>query len=375
MKEQLIDPLVNFLQFEGVSLWVYQVFIVVLLVLMSSLIARHLIAKLAVRASKMSNPWDDALVGALRTRVNYLILVVGISFAFGITNQGNANGLDELVATVRYVLIVIILSWGLTVFITGVQQASIQLAVEKGTGADATTMRAIGKLLRTAVMITTVLVIMQTLGFSISGVLAFGGIGGIAIGFAAKDLLANFFGALTIYLDRPFSEGDWIRSPDREIEGIVESIGWRLTVIRSFDKRPIYVPNSVFASIAVENTSRMSNRRIYESIGLRYADIKQMDAIVAAVTQMLRTHEEIDQSQTLIVNFIEFNASSVDFMVYTFTKTTDWVRFHQIKQDVLLQIAAIIEQQGAEMAFPSRSLYIEDSAAIKGLATQSSTQS
>jgi len=100
-----------------------------------------------------------------------------------------------------------------------------------------------------------------------------------------------------------------------------------------------------------------------------------MDAIVAAVTQMLRTHEEIDQSQTLIVNFIEFNASSVDFMVYTFTKTTDWVRFHQIKQDVLLQIAAIIEQQGAEMAFPSRSLYIEDSAAIKGLATQSSTQS
>ena len=247
MKEQLIDPLVNFLQFEGVSLWVYQVFIVVLLVLMSSLIARHLIAKLAVRASKTSNPWDDALVGALRTRVNYLILVVGISFAFGITNQGNANGLDELVATVRYVLIVIILSWGLTVFITGVQQASIQLAVEKGTGADATTMRAIGKLLRTAVMITTVLVIMQTLGFSISGVLAFGGIGGIAIGFAAKDLLANFFGALTIYLDRPFSEGDWIRSPDREIEGIVESIGWRLTVIRSFDKRPIYVPNSVFA--------------------------------------------------------------------------------------------------------------------------------
>jgi len=375
MKEQLIDPLVNFLQFEGVSLWVYQVFIVVLLVLMSSLIARHLIAKLAVRASKTSNPWDDALVGALRTRVNYLILVVGISFAFGITNQGNANGLDELVATVRYVLIVIILSWGLTVFITGVQQASIQLAVEKGTGADATTMRAIGKLLRTAVMITTVLVIMQTLGFSISGVLAFGGIGGIAIGFAAKDLLANFFGALTIYLDRPFSEGDWIRSPDREIEGIVESIGWRLTVIRSFDKRPIYVPNSVFASIAVENPSRMSNRRIYESIGLRYADIKQMDAIVAAVTQMLRTHEEIDQSQTLIVNFIEFNASSVDFMVYTFTKTTDWVRFHQIKQDVLLQIAAIIEQQGAEMAFPSRSLYIEDSAAIKGLVTQSSTQS
>ena len=374
MKELLIDPLINLFEFGGVSLWVYEVFIIVLLVLTASLIARYLIAKLALSAAKTSNLWDDALVDALHTRVNYLILIAGISFAVEIANQGNVSGLIDLIGTVRHVLIIITLAWGLMVFITGIQQASIQMAKEKSTGTDVTAIRAIGKLLRTAVIITTALIVMQTLGFSVSGVLAFGGMGGIAIGFAAKDLLANFFGALTIYLDRPFSEGDWIRSPDREIEGIVENIGWRLTVIRSFDKRPIYVPNSVFASIAIENASRMSNRRIYESIGLRYADIKQMDAIVAAVTQMLRTHKEIDQTQTLIVNFTEFNASSVDFMVYTFTKTTDWVRFHEIKQDVLLQIADIIEQHDAEMAFPSRSLYVEDSAAIKGLAIQPSTQ-
>ncbi len=374
MKELLIDPLINLFEFGGVSLWVYEVFIIVLLVLTASLIARYLIAKLALSAAKTSNLWDDALVDALHTRVNYLILIAGISFAVEIANQGNVSGLIDLIGTVRHVLIIITLAWGLMVFITGIQQASIQMAKEKSTGTDVTAIRAIGKLLRTAVIITTALIVMQTLGFSVSGVLAFGGMGGIAIGFAAKDLLANFFGALTIYLDRPFSEGDWIRSPDREIEGIVENIGWRLTVIRSFDKRPIYVPNSVFASIAIENASRMSNRRIYESIGLRYVDIKQMDAIVAAVTQMLRTHKEIDQTQTLIVNFTEFNASSVDFMVYTFTKTTDWVRFHEIKQDVLLQIADIIEQHDAEMAFPSRSLYVEDSAAIKGLAIQPSTQ-
>ncbi|MDG1250042.1 MAG: mechanosensitive ion channel family protein [Gammaproteobacteria bacterium] len=374
MKELLIDPLINLFEFGGVSLWVYEVFIIVLLVLTASLIARYLIAKLALSAAKTSNLWDDALVDALHTRVNYLILIAGISFAVEIANQGNVSGLIDLIGTVRHVLIIITLAWGLMVFITGIQQASIQMAKEKSTGTDVTAIRAIGKLLRTAVIITTALIVMQTLGFSVSGVLAFGGMGGIAIGFAAKDLLANFFGALTIYLDRPFSEGDWIRSPDREIEGIVENIGWRLTVIRSFDKRPIYVPNSVFASIAIENASRMSNRRIYESIGLRYADIKQMDAIVAAVTQMLRTHKEIDQTQTLIVNFTEFNASSVDFMVYTFTKTTDWVRFHEIKQDVLLQIADIIEQHDAEMAFPSRSLYVEDSATIKGLAIQPSTQ-
>ena len=94
---------------------------------------------------------------------------------------------------------------------------------------DATTVRAVGKLLRAAVIITAVLIAMQLFGYSISGLLAFGGIGGIAMGFAAKDLLANFFGGLMIYLDRPFSVGDWVRSPDKEIEGTVEDIGWRLT--------------------------------------------------------------------------------------------------------------------------------------------------
>ena len=114
--------------------------------------------------------------------------------------------------------------------------------------------------------------ILQSLGVSVSGLLAFGGIGGIAVGFAARDLLANFLGGLSIYLDRPFTVGDWIRSPDREIEGTVEEIGWRMTRIRTFDQRPLYVPNSIFASVALENPSRMNNRRIYETLGIRYED-------------------------------------------------------------------------------------------------------
>jgi MscS family membrane protein len=223
---------------------------------------------------------------------------------------------------------------------------------------DATTVRAVGKLLRASVIITGVLIAMQLFGYSISGLLAFGGIGGIAVGFAAKDLLANFFGGLMIYLDRPFSVGEWIRSPDKEIEGTVEDIGWRLTRIRTFDKRPLYIPNSVFASISVENPSRMSNRRIHETVGIRYQDISSMDAIVTQVTAMLMAHPEIDTNQTMIVNFNKFSASSVDFFVYTFTKTTNWVDFHQIKQDVLLRVAEIVAANSAEIAFPTSTLHI-----------------
>ena len=178
------------------------------------------------------------------------------------------------------------------------------------------------------------------------------------MGFAAKDLLANFFGGLMIYLDRPFSVGEWIRSPDKEIEGVVEDIGWRLTRIRTFDKRPLYIPNAVFANISVENPSRMSNRRIYETVGIRYEDINSMDAIVEQVTAMLMEHPEIDTTQTMIVNFDAFSASSVDFFVYTFTKTTNWIDFHKIKQDILLRIAGIVEANSAEIAFPTSTLHI-----------------
>ncbi len=200
---------------------------------------------------------------------------------------------------------------------------------------------------------------MQTMGLSITGVLTFGGIGGIAVGFAAQDLLANLFGGLVIYLDRPFKVGDWIRSPDREIEGTVIKIGWRLTEIRTFSQRPLYIPNSTFSKIALENPSRMLNRRIFETIGLRYCDISKMERIVAEVSALLRNHPEIDPDRTLIVNFDSFNASSVDFFVYTFTKTVNWVEFHAVKQRVLLEIAEIIERHGAEIAFPTSTVHLE----------------
>jgi MscS family membrane protein len=204
------------------------------------------------------------------------------------------------------------------------------------------------------------LVVLQTLGYSVSGVLAFGGIGGIAVGFAAKDLLANFFGGLMVYLDRPFKVGDWIRSPDQDIEGTVVKIGWRLTTIRTFDKRPLYVPNAIFTSISVQNPSRMSHRRIYETIGLRYDDASKLSSIIQNVKNMLIEHNDIDHTQTLIVNFNAYGSSSLDFFVYTFTKTTDWVKYHEVKQDVLLKILAIIEREGADIAFPTSTLLVPD---------------
>jgi len=133
----------------------------------------------------------------------------------------------------------------------------------------------------------------------------------------------------------------------------VRNVGWRQTQILTFDQRPLYIQNSVFSNISVENPSRMTHRRIYETIGIRYQDVSKMDSITKEVTQMLIDHNEIDHKEIMMVNFNKFSASSLDFFVYTFTKTTDWEKFHAVKHEILLLIAKIIEKNGAEIAFPT----------------------
>jgi|TARA_B110000967_G_C18807449_1_gene521788 MscS family membrane protein len=338
-------------------LWAFELFLIVLIALSLGFALNRMIDKLEVQAAKTKTVWDDALIEACRRPAIWLIWILGINFAAGIAAQKMDSPLQALIDPINRLALIFLGTIFLTSFIKRAERNLIHPDyIAKPL--DATTVRAVGKLLRASVIITAVLIAMQLFGYSISGLLAFGGIGGIAVGFAAKDLLANFFGGLMIYLDRPFSVGEWIRSPDKEIEGVVEDIGWRLTRIRTFDKRPLYIPNAVFANISVENPSRMSNRRIYETVGIRYEDINSMDAIVEQVTAMLMEHPEIDTTQTMIVNFDAFSASSVDFFVYTFTKTTNWIDFHKIKQDILLRIAGIVEANSAEIAFPTSTLHI-----------------
>ena len=338
--------------------WIMQVSVLLVVALLVDWLQKRATAKLLVRVRKTRIPWDTALLEAVGKPFSVLIWLLGITFAADIIRQEHAAAIFGLVDPLRYVGVIAAFAWFLVRFINNAEKYYLISRSEAGVPFDRTTADAIAKLLRIVIIVIAFLIMLQTLGFSIAGVLAFGGVGGIVVGFAARDLLANFFGGLMIYMDRPFDVGDWIRSPDKEIEGTVEHIGWRLTRIRTFDKRPLYVPNSVFANIAVENPQRMTNRRIYETIGIRYEDAGRMAAITRDVKQMLRDHPEIDTKQTMIVNFVKFAPSSLDFFVYTFTRTTDWIRFHEIKEDVMLKILEIIEGHGAESAFPTSTVHL-----------------
>lgn len=266
-----------------------------------------------------------------------------------------ADAVNEL----RSLMFIAAFYWSFMKFITNMEE-EIAPRWSRGKVRDKTTVRALAQLSRVILTIITVLAILPKMGFETSSLLAFGGAGGIGAAFAAKDLLSNFFGGMMIYWDRPFSVGDWIRSPDRDIEGTVEHIGWRLTRIRTFSKRPLYVPNGVFSTISIENPSRMTNRQINTVIGVRYDDANQIEAIVSNTKKMLQTHPGIDQTQTLMVHFVEFAPSSLNINLYAFTKTTDWIKYRDTQQAIFLKTIGIISAHGAECAFPTSTVHVQN---------------
>jgi len=341
---------------DGVG-WVVQLLLLLLVASVVHVVLNRMLAGLLAKLQETPSVWDYVLIRSVRRPLQLLVWVFALLLTAVVLDQQFDTGISDWLSPLHKVGVVVLVTWFLIRFVRRAEMALVD-PVHMRNPMDPTTVAAIGKLLRLSLLIVTVLVVMQAFGYSVSGLLAFGGIGGIAVGFAAKDLLANFFGGLMIYLDRPFKVGDWIRSPDQEIEGTVEDIGWRQTRIRTFDKRPLYVPNATFANISVENPSRMLNRRIYETVGLRYDDAAKVKQIIADVKQMLQQHAEIDQSQTLIVNLNKFGPNSLDFFIYTFTRTTDWIHFHEVKQDVMLKVVDIVAAHEAEMAFPTSTLHV-----------------
>lgn len=346
-------------QHLGLELWLATLVLIAALTALANTVAQRLLRMALHVSNDKQNLWAESVLGAARSPLLVGVWLLGFGLMLPIINAQVDFSFEHELLQARNVGFVLCMGW----FLGGlVRQFSINWVAAKTQQAadfDRTTVDALTKLGVLLVWVVSAITVAQMLGLQIGGLLALGGVGGLAVGLAARDLLANFFGGLTIYLDRPFTVGEWIRSPDKSLEGTVEYISWRHTRIRAFNKNPIYVPNAVFSTIVVENPSRMSHRRIRETIGLRYDDFAVVQAIVNDMRAMLQQHPGIDTTQTLIVNFNQFGASSLDILVYCFTKTTVWVEFHHIKEDVLLRMGQIIAAHGAEVAFPTQTLHVQ----------------
>lgn len=313
---------------------------------------------LSAQARKTETPWDDILLRAAKPPVIVAVILLGVHRAAG-------SALDHWLsfklfggAPISAIVLTAGVFWLALRIIAGGERHYRNRTLRIGEKAvDAGSIHAVFRILRAVIFFIAALMILESLGASISGILAFGGVGGIIVGLAAKDMLGNFFSGMVIFWERPFVIGDWIRCPSANLEGVVRHIGWRVTELETFDKRPLYVPNAIFVDNVVENPQRMKNRRIYEYMGLRYDDIAKMPAVLADIRAMLSKRDDIDKNKIMMVNFDRYGDSTIDFFVYAFTTTTAWSEFHRIKEEVLLEIAAIVQKHGAEFAFPTRTVH------------------
>ena len=200
---------------------------------------------------------DDHLISAISAPLKLLIWYGWVYFSLvELTSE-----IPPLSQIVSYIVIapVFILTWGILRLISNTETYML----EKEGSVDKDSVRLFTRLIKILFVFAIILGVAQFYGYAVSSILTLGGVGGIVVGFAAKDMLANIFGGLMIQMDKPFSTGDWIRTTDKSIEGVVEKIGWRMTRIRTFNKNPVYVPNGIFATIPIETPSRMTNRQIY----------------------------------------------------------------------------------------------------------------
>ncbi len=221
------------------------------------------------------------------------------------------------------------------------------------------------KTIKVAVVTVVAIMVIQNLGYSVTSLVASLGVGGLALALAAKDTIANVFGSLVVFTDRPFHVGDWVEVAG--IEGTVEEVGFRTTHIRRFDKSGVTVPNSTFSSNPIINHSRRPIRRIKMTLGLSYqTSAGQMRGFLEKIRKLIRNHPDIDQGFNFVY-LTEFGDSSLNLQVYCFTKSTVWTDFLAAQEDLLLSIIDLVEEHGLEIAFPSRTLYLREEAWERGL--------
>lgn len=207
------------------------------------------------------------------------------------------------------------------------------------------------------IVVTGTVMVLQNMNYNVGSLLAGLGIGGAAVAFASKDTVANFFGSLVIFIDRPFQVGDWVEIG--AVEGTVEQVDIRVTRIRTFSNSLIMVPNSHMTVTAIQNWSRMEKRRIKLSIGVTYdATPDQMRKGVAAIRKIIEDDDRYVKDFYL-VNFNEFGESALEIFCYFFTATTNWAEYMQIRQEFLLAVMDSFTELGLSFAFPTQTVHLE----------------
>lgn len=334
--------------------------VVALLIVFGFLVVRRLFAKLIAGrlraiAGRTRFRLDDEVVEALEDPLALIPVVLGIFLA---AEYLSLSGRLEVVAD-RLVrsLVVYVIFW---ILVRLVRPLSFLLQRLEEVFSAAMVDWLI-KSMRVALIFIGAATVLEVWGIQVGPILAGLGLFGVAVALGAQDLFKNLISGILIIGERRFGPGDWIHV-EGVVEGTVESIGFRSTLIRRFDKAPVHVPNSRLSDNSVTNFSAMTHRRIYWMIGVEYrTSVEQLRRIRDGIEQYLLETEDFAKPPEVptFVRIDRFNDSSIDIMVYCFTKTRVWGEWLAIKERLAYRIKELVEAAGTSFAFPSRSIYVE----------------
>ena len=223
----------------------------------------------------------------------------------------------------------------------------------------------LSKLLRVIIVVVIFSAIAAEFNYNVVGLVGGLGLGGLAFALAAKDALSNLFGGVVIITEKPFTIGDWILTPS--VEGTVETITFRSTKIRTFAQALVTVPNAKLANESITNWSEMGKRRIVFDLSVTYETPKErLEGVIKKIHYMLKNHSEIDQD-TIITKFDKYGVNGLDIYIYFFTKTTVWLDFLEIKEEINYKIMDILDHEGVSLAVPNRKLYVDSKTEENGI--------
>lgn len=329
--------------------------ILLVFVVFRGLFSRIIMSRVQKWVDKTENTLDDSLVEALQSPIKFIPVVVGVFF--GTTYLTLSDEAQLFFNNVNRSLIAFTIFWSL--YMASVPLSNLLMGAKNIL--TTSMIQWIAKSIRLAFALVGAATILEIWGIEVGALLAGLGLFGVAVALGAQDLFKNLIAGLFIIGEQRFSPGDWIFVKG-VVEGTVEEIGFRTTTIRRFDKAPVYVPNASLADHAVTNFSRMTYRRIKWVIGLTYGSSKeQLETVRAGIEKYITDNKDFvrpDETASF-VRIDQFSDSSIDILLYCFTRTTNWLDWMEIKEKLLLEIKDLVDKNDAGFAFPSRSLYLE----------------
>ncbi len=357
--EALIDRLPPIAKQEWMGLYNWQIIGLFLWILMA-LIIRKLFERILTQylsgwAKKTRIEWDDLLVESIQKPLSLIVLIGFLLLSY--TNLQFGVSTNLYLSKILNISLSVAVFWVIYNLIDVFAEYLTHVTGKTENSLDDQLVPLIRKTLRVFIVVLGVIVILQNNGFNVASLIAGLGIGGLAVALAAKDTLANFFGSITIFVDRPFRMGDWIKTS--AAEGTVEEVGFRSTRIRTFYNSVISVPNSSLANSEIDNLGMREYRRLKTILNLTYTTSpEQMEAFVEGIKAIVKANSNFRQDYYEI-HFHAFGAHSLDVLVYVFFSVPDWSTELQQRHNFLLEILRLAKALDVEFAFPTQTLHID----------------